>query len=151
MALEPAWIGVIGTGIGALLAGITAFGTAVVQSYNARGQREHDAAQAKANRDAEAAEANAQRAHEEGLRQRERQYDLLDSWRAGIAALESDDHTEVLRTPWYETLRPHLAEEVLRQLEKPRTSIVPPDSARGIKDLFTGEVDRIERDWGLRP
>ena len=41
VALEPAWIGVIGTGIGALANGIPALATAVVQGFSAKGQREH--------------------------------------------------------------------------------------------------------------
>jgi hypothetical protein len=41
---------------------------------------------------------------------RQRQYALVDSWRAGIAPTQSDDHTEIIRTTWYETLRPYLSE-----------------------------------------
>jgi hypothetical protein len=148
VALEPAWIGVIGAGIGAFASGIPAFGTAVVQSVSARGQRNHEAAQAKAKHDAEAAEAKAQRDHEETLRRRA----TIADWRAGIASMNiGAPHTEYTRTPWYETLRPYLSEAGRNQLERPRTIIVVPDTGRGLKDMFTREVDRIEREWGLRP
>jgi hypothetical protein len=76
---------------------------------------------------------------------RERQHALLDSWRAGIARLE-DGAENALDTPWYETLRPHLSEDALRQLESPRNFVVPSDSGRGARNLFSGEVDRIERE-----
>jgi hypothetical protein len=82
---------------------------------------------------------------------RQRQYNLLDSWRTGVADLWSDDHTKALGMPWYETLRPYLSDDVRSRLEKPRTLLVTPGSGRGIKDLFTGEVDRIELEWGIRP
>jgi hypothetical protein len=82
--------------------------------------------------------------------ERQRKIDLLDSWRAGIAAMPIDEsQTEVLITPWYETLRPYMSEDARTRLEKPRTFIVPHDS-RGVRDSFTSEVDRIEREWGLR-
>jgi hypothetical protein len=148
VALEPAWIGVIGAGIGALASGIPALATAAVQSFSARGQRKHDAAQAQAKHEAEAAEAKAQRDYDEA---RSRRVTIL-GWRAGIASIPVDaPHTYALNTSWYEDLRRYLGEDVLACLEKPRTVIVPPDSGRGMKDLFTGEVDRIEREWGLRP
>jgi hypothetical protein len=82
---------------------------------------------------------------------RQRRYDLLDSWRAGIASMVSTDHDDFIRTDWYETLRPYLREGRRTQLEKPGTVIVPSESGRGVKDLFTHEVDRIESGWGLRP
>ena len=82
---------------------------------------------------------------------RQRQYALLDWWRAGIAAIQTDDHTEILRSQWYEALRPYLSEASRKQIERPRTDIVPAEHGRGLKGLFTGEVDRIEREWGLRP
>jgi hypothetical protein len=82
---------------------------------------------------------------------RERRYALLDSWRAGIAREGSAVHTAALHTSWYETLRPYLASGVVERLEAPRTVIVSPDSPRGTMGIFTSEVDRIEREWGLRP
>jgi hypothetical protein len=82
---------------------------------------------------------------------RQRQYALLDSWRSGIASQGNAGHTSALQTPWYETLRPHLAADVLARLEQPNTIIVSLGSPRGTKGLFTGEVDRIEREWKLRP
>jgi hypothetical protein len=83
---------------------------------------------------------------------RRRRYDLLDSWRTGIASMPVEaSHDEYIRRDWYETLRPHLGKDVLGWLEKPRTLIVRPETGRGLKDLFTGEVDRIESEWGLRP
>lgn len=83
---------------------------------------------------------------------RQRRYGLLDRWRQGIASAEdADDHTTFLTTEWYETLRPHLSSEARKQLEAERTWILPSDSGRGVRNSFTGEVDRIEREWGLRP
>jgi hypothetical protein len=81
----------------------------------------------------------------------QRRYALLDSWRDGIAGTGAEFGVNPLNTSWYETLRPYLAEDVVRQLEKPRTVIVPSESGRGVKNLFTREVDRIEWEWGLRP
>jgi hypothetical protein len=65
----------------------------------------------------------------------------------------SDDHTEVLRSAWYETLRPYLPQSKRELLETPNTTFVSGDSGmgRGIRGLFTSEVDRIEREWNLRP
>lgn len=82
---------------------------------------------------------------------RQRQYALLDSWRSGIASLGNASYHAAFHTPWYETLRPHLAADVVARLERPNTVIVNPGSARFSKNLFTGEVDRIEREWNLRP
>jgi hypothetical protein len=151
MALEPAWIGVIGAGIGALGAGIPALATAVVQSVSARGQRKHDAEQAKAKRDADAAEAKAQRDAEAAEAKAQRDRATIADWRTGIASMPVEaPHTEYTRTSWYETLRPYLSQDGRNQLERPRTVIVRPDTGRGLKDMFTREVDRIEREWGLR-
>jgi hypothetical protein len=80
---------------------------------------------------------------------RKRRYDLLDSWRAGIASWDGRDHTEAVGTSRYETLRPHLKNDVRGQVERQRTVIIAPESGRKLKDLFTGEVDRIEHEWGL--
>lgn len=84
---------------------------------------------------------------------RQRRYDLLDSWRTGIAEVPVQaSHDEYLRRGWYKTLRPHLARDVLDRLETPNTAIVVvPGTGRGLRNLFTGEVDRIEHEWGLRP
>jgi hypothetical protein len=140
MALEPAWIGVIGTGIGALVTGIPAFGSAVVQSVSARGQRKHEVQQAQAKREADAADAK-----------RQRHCELLDSWRDGIASLGNASYQAAFDTSWYETLRTRLPADVLARLEQPNTIIVSPGSARFSKEMFAREVDRIERGWGLRP
>jgi hypothetical protein len=51
----------------------------------------------------------------------QRRYALLESWRGGIAGIGAEFGVNPLNTSWYETLRPYLAEDVLRQLEKPRT------------------------------
>jgi hypothetical protein len=81
----------------------------------------------------------------------QRRYDLLDTWRKGIASIGAEFGLNPVGSPWYETLGPYLAKDVLARLERPNTVIVSPGSARGNKDLFTGEVDRIEREWKLRP
>jgi hypothetical protein len=80
----------------------------------------------------------------------QRRYALLESWRTGISEIGAEFGVNALNTPWYEKLRPYLAEDVLRQLEKPRTYVVPSESGREVKNVFTREVDRIEREWGLR-
>ena len=81
---------------------------------------------------------------------REHQYRLLESWRAGIAAIPNDaPQTDGISTDWYETLRPYLSADERSQLERPRTVFVPGD--RGVRNFFTGAVDRIEREWGLCP
>jgi hypothetical protein len=36
---------------------------------------------------------------------RQRRYELLDTWRSGIASPDSGNHSDALGTPWYETLR----------------------------------------------
>ena len=78
---------------------------------------------------------------------------LLDSWREGIASIDRYDDADFRRTAWYETLRPHLSEEQRNMIERPPRgrAYVFPRSGRGVKDLFTGEVDRIDREWDLRP
>ncbi len=152
VALEPAWIGVIGTGIGAFASGIPAFATALVQSLSAKAQRKQDAAQAQAQLDAEAVEAKAQRDAERNHEESQRRRALIALWRAGIATLgDAGLYAKALQTPWYETLRPYLTSDVVAKLEGQRTVLVMPDTPRGGKNLFTGEVDRIEREWGLRP
>lgn len=149
MALEPAWIGVIGTGIGALLGGTPALAAAFVQGSNAREQRTHEAEQARAKREADAGEAEAQRQHDEAAEQRRLRRELIESWRAGISDLEGPAGG-ALDTLWYETLRPHLAADVRDGLERPRTFHIPSDTRRAGRDAFTREVDRIEREWRLR-
>lgn len=80
--------------------------------------------------------------------ERQRRYQLLDSWRSGLTTMAIDAPVnEYLRTAWYETLRPHISDEQRERLERPRTFFVSGDNGRGLKDLFTGEIDRIERDW----
>lgn len=83
-----------------------------------------------------------------------RRYELLDSWRTGIASFDNFDDLKVIGpTPdWYETLRPHLSErsrELIGRRAK-RATVLPRES-RGRKDVIAGEIDRIEREWGLKP
>ena len=81
----------------------------------------------------------------------DRQYQLLDSWRAGIATFD-DDQTIALSTPWYDTLRQYLSADARTHFEKPRTTFVSLKSARPPRrNLLSSEVDRIERGWGLAP
>lgn len=83
--------------------------------------------------------------------ERQRRYDLLKSWREGIARMETDDRGEYISSDWYETMRPYMWETRRDELERPGTVIVPADSGRGIKGRFASEADRIESQWGLRP
>jgi uncharacterized membrane protein YccC len=121
VALDPAWIGVIGTGGGAV---IGAFGSALVEwakvatqgkqqrmadaerhqheAAEARAQREHDAAEAKAVREADAAEKEAQRQHGEAQAQAQRdaaqradRVEQVREWREGLAAAYTEYKT------WY--------------------------------------------------
>jgi hypothetical protein len=80
----------------------------------------------------------------------QRRYQLLDSWRTGIAESGGEYSGNPLNTPWYETLRPYLRKDFVAEVERPRYWIIPSES-RGVKNVFTDEVDRIEREWGLRP
>ncbi|KLI04077.1 MULTISPECIES: hypothetical protein [Mycolicibacterium] len=90
--------------------------------------------------------------------------DLIESWRAGVASID-DEGSDVdgfpedyliqktsryFRTPWYETLRPHLSEHHRRTSEQNNTSIGG-GTPRALKNYLADEVDRIEREWGLRP
>jgi len=79
---------------------------------------------------------------------------LLDSWRTGIASFDNFDDLKVIGpTPdWYETLRPHLSERSRELIERraKRATVLPRES-RGRKDVIAGEIDRIEREWGLKP
>jgi hypothetical protein len=81
----------------------------------------------------------------------QRRYDLLDTWREGIASIGAEFGLNPIGSPWYETLRPYLSDDTRQKLEHQRTFHVPSESARGTRDTFTVEVDRIEREWGLRP
>lgn len=82
---------------------------------------------------------------------RQRKYELLDSWRSGIAELGNNGHTAALQTDWYETLRVYASPDAIAQWEAPNTIYVTiPRVSRGDKYLFTGEADRIEQEWGLR-
>lgn len=75
---------------------------------------------------------------------------LINSWREGLS-ITGHSLRDAMNSSWYETLRPYLDPEVKKALESPRRAIVPPDNNRRFKDLFTDEIDRIEREWKLRP
>jgi hypothetical protein len=89
----------------------------------------------------------------------DRRYALLDKWRDGIASIPDDDDPDgigdfsisYLRSPWYETLRPHLSKEFLSRYERGRMTVIDSGTGRAMKNPFADEVDRIERKWGLRP
>jgi len=94
---------------------------------------------------------------------RKHKRDLIMSWRTGIASIDDEgsdvdglprgylmQHTSrYFRTPWYETLRPYLSEFHRVNFEKNNTSVAG-GTPRSLKNLIAGEVDRIEREWGLR-
>ncbi|WP_124394643.1 hypothetical protein [Rhodococcus wratislaviensis] len=81
----------------------------------------------------------------------QRQYELLDSWRAGIAAMDPQNMRSATSTAWFEGLRPFLGKDLLGELDAPRTIPIAPDTERGHKDKLADAVDGIEREWGLRP
>jgi hypothetical protein len=95
---------------------------------------------------------------------RKHKRDLIASWRAGIASIDDEgsdvdgfpsgylaQHTSrYFRTPWYETLRPYLPEAFRANTERSNTGPAG-GSPRSLKNFLADEVDRIEREWGLRP
>ena len=159
MALDSAWIGVIGTGIGALASGIPTFGTAVVQSLTARGQRKHDAAKAKEKREADAAEAKEQRDHDEAARRRQVATGMLQQRRSTIANWreqlrfsrnvhdtwkERGNHwgePNVVGEEWFEELRPHLA------VESPYATSHEVHCDIETVTALSIQIGRIEREW----
>ncbi len=160
MALDPAWIGVIGTGIGAAASGLPSVVSSVVQSFSARGQRNHDAEQARITRQANDAAATAAREREAsdrqateaaGLQQQRRQ--KIAGWRAQLSAAvdaETDwrinDYGEVLRPsligqPWFEELRGYLSEP----FSFATNVYAEPEMIGHLSRLIV----HLERQWGL--
>jgi hypothetical protein len=96
---------------------------------------------------------------EKQRRRLDKRYALLDKWRDGIASIPDDQDADgigdfsisFLRSSWYETLRPHLSKEFLSRYEQGRMTVVDGGTGRAMKNPFANEVDRIEREWGLRP
>jgi hypothetical protein len=78
---------------------------------------------------------------------------LINTWREGIDRF--DFQLELAgsfgETDWYSAIRPHLRDNVIEALERPRTAIVVNegrgDSAR--KQMLLDEVTRIEKEWRL--
>jgi hypothetical protein len=137
MTLDPAWIGVVGTGggavIGALGSSLVEWAKVTTQGKQQRlsdaDRREHDAAEAKAVRDAEAAEKAAQRKHDEREALAQRQHDertalrieqvnQIREWREGLAAAHADykkwiddeaPEPNIVSAVWFQDLRRHLS------------------------------------------
>jgi hypothetical protein len=161
VALDPTWIGVIGAGIGAMAAGLTGLGTAVVQRLAARDQRKHDADEAKVKREADAEAAKAQREHEDALHRQQQAIDKLEqrretithwrtqleeagsvftSWRARSPS--SDQYRpNIVGQGWFEELRGYLP-ETSRYVG--RTDVYcDPETVTALSI----EISRIERRW----
>ena len=156
--MEPAWIGVIGTGIGALAGGIPALGTAIVQSLSARAQRKHDAAEAAAKREADAAEAKARRDHEETVRRQQIATDMFQHRRATIAdwreqlrvARNAYQYWEenrgrpepnIVGDEWFEELRAYLSPDSAYVARQEVNCDMRTVTALSI------EIGRIEQEW----
>lgn len=71
---------------GALAAGVPQLVGTVIEAASKRGQRNHDAKEAKAAREAEAKEAQAQREHEQRQSEAEARRQKIREWRDGLAA-----------------------------------------------------------------
>lgn len=156
--MNPGWFAVLG----ALAAGVPQLLTVVVQTVGARGQRAHDAEQARLQREAEAAELQAAREHEASERRREQAAALLGDRRAIVADwreklhmahIEYEAWTElnnaIVPAPnlagreWFEELRPHLtgkAEEALRNAHTVRCN-------HSVHIALSLEIGRIEEAW----
>jgi hypothetical protein len=160
VALEPAWIGVIGTGIGALATGLPNFGGAVVQAISARGQRKHETELATAKSESDTAEANTQREHEDALRRKQLAVDMLGqrrdtiaNWREQLrfarnvreAWLCNDgikvNEPNVVGDEWFEELRPHLSPD-----SRYARAVVVNCDLETVTALSI-EIGRIEREW----
>ncbi|ETZ30989.1 hypothetical protein [Mycobacterium intracellulare] len=127
--MDSAWIGVIGTGVGALATGLPSLGSAIVQSLSARGQRKHDAEQARIKREADEAAAETEREQQAAEREaanaaelRAQRRQKIDGWRTDLCkAVEAEDewrinnYGDILRpnligSPWFEEIRGYLSE-----------------------------------------
>ncbi|MEN4474627.1 hypothetical protein [Mycolicibacterium cosmeticum] len=165
--MDPLWIGVIGTGIGAFAgSGVPA----VVQALTARGQRRHDAEQARLQREAESADAEAQRGadaaaalsqreFEEAIRRRQFAAELLPERRAKIEYWREnlfeasrqqrqflgpdDSKPNVVGERWFEELRPYLTGEAADYCCDVETVRIE----NYILGLLSDEITRIEREW----
>jgi hypothetical protein len=79
---------------------------------------------------------------------------LVATWRKGLARWEWDAAAnpatpplDLFRTDWYGSLSPFLKKGLAGQ---ERTLVVTPVGDRsGIASTLQGEIDRIEREWGL--
>lgn len=95
----------------------------------------------------------------------QRRRDLVDEWRAGIAAAGDDlDAVEAIRSSrWYERLRPYLSEEIRKHFEHgyaPHSGVTvahfpPAPGDRKMTDLrehrntLAKRVDELARKWNV--
>jgi hypothetical protein len=78
--------------------------------------------------------------------------EMIKQWRDGIENIK--DFKMGLPCGdmlWYSSLRLHMNEKVIKQIEAPRTYIVPSEGRMGspVKQRLADEVSRIEKEWGL--
>lgn len=170
MALDPAWIAVIGTAGGAIIGTV---GGALVEYAKVATQgkqqrladaerREHESKEARREREAAAAESNAQRHHEAARRLREERRVLVDSWRSALGVASTDYKNakyaeevnrgstvqsrrnvqipDVVGMTWFETLRPHLSDDFYKQADTLECD-------RETTVALSAEVARIEQEW----
>jgi hypothetical protein len=85
---------------------------------------------------------------------RQHRRDLVREWRNGLAQLESGQ--DAPGTEWYESLRPHLTDDEIRQVEPvrhPRVVTISIDAPIVARDAATnalaGAVARTEQGWKL--
>jgi hypothetical protein len=160
--VDPAaWLGVIGTAVGAGVTGIVGIGKAGVDALSARSQRTHEAAQAEAKRDAEKAEKAAQREDDRTTARDKARGEHITYWRDGLnrAALlyqqwaniyDNDQQRQeasatglfvpnMVSEAWFQSLRVHLPDQLRQQ------SVLRCDEEMVLE--LGNEIDRVQREW----
>ena len=88
---------------------------------------------------------------------REHKRKLLESWRAGVAGWRtrvgnpSTIDKGFVHTRWYGTLRGHLSDKALAELEGTAIQLLVNSPLTFEVVTLQSEIDRIESEWGLRP
>lgn len=159
--MDPAWIGVIGTAIGALAAGVPAVINTIIQRGAAKAQRDHEAAEAKAKREHEAAEKRRTERQEQikewrsGLEESHAAYQQWlikeDEKHAGVPprttvvrAKDPVDEPNAVSTVWFQRLRRHISETGDAAKYRNADEV---HCDTGVVVILSSEIDRIEREW----
>jgi hypothetical protein len=138
--VDSAWAGVVGAVVGGAIGSLTSLVAPLVnwKTERKRIDCEHKNELEKLDRQRELDERTYKRG-------------LILKWRMGIATASPSDLRSALTAGWFEELRPFLSDDVIARFSEPRAVYVAPETPRGFKDVLAAEVDRIEREWGLRP